>query len=81
MKNTEVRIPLYDGPWDGLVDVQKTLKHVVEELRVERESVGEEHDMIFIQIEWESAAKNDEEFMALVNKYVPNQFWLRFERI
>jgi len=81
MDNTEVRIPLYDGPWDNLLGAQKTLNHVVEELRVEQECVGGKHDMIFIEIEWENAAKEDEEFMAFMSKYSPTQFWLRFERM
>lgn len=74
--NTEVRIPLYDRSWDSLVDVLTTLAHINSELRLEQS----EADLILIEIEWEEAARNDEGFMALVEKYIPAQYWLRFER-
>lgn len=74
--NTEVRIPLWDRCWDNLVDVLTTLAHVSSELQIEKTKV----DLILIEIEWEKAAQKDAEFMALVKKYIPEQFWLRFER-
>jgi len=81
MDNTEVRIPLYDGPWDNLLDVQKTLNHVVEELRLEQECIPGKKDMIFIEIEWELAARENKNFIEALQHYSPSQFWLRFERM
>lgn len=77
MDTTEVRIPLYDRNWNTLKDVANTLEHIVSELLAERYAA----DSVFIEIEWEQTAREDKEFMELVGKYSPSQFWLRFERM
>lgn len=77
MDTTEVRIPLYDRNWNNLKDVMATLEHIVSELLTERHTA----ESIFIEIEWEQTAREDKEFMEMVSKYSPRQFWLRFERM
>jgi len=74
--HTEVRTPLYDRSWDSLEDVVSTLAHIIQELRLERQKA----DLIVIEIEWEKDARDDEAFMAFMERYTPEQFWLRFER-
>ena len=77
MDTTEVRIPLYDRNWNSLKDVTATLEHIASELLAERYTA----DSIFIEIQWEQTAREDKEFMEMVNQYSPKQFWLRFERM
>lgn len=74
--STEVRIPLYDRSWDSLEDVVRTLEHIIQELRLEREKA----DLILIEIEWGKDAREDVDFMEALKHYCPAQFWLRFER-
>lgn len=77
----EVRIPLYDRPWETLDDLFATLNQVTHELCIERRHEQDNIESVFIEIEWEQTAREDKEFMEMVGKYSPHQFWLRFERM
>ena len=75
---TEVRIPLYDRDWINIQDVIDTLEGIVTQLKHDQKQATNES--AWIEIEWESAAKADVQFIRGTHDYSYEQVWLRYGR-